>query len=128
MPYRLQNCWEEIFDVSIPWQMVYELIRKTPDSKLTIFQCILLYKILATNRMLYMGDTNFPALQILPRREQVIRSFFWYCPYVACFWSQVQERLKNCNIYLELTLQIALLGDLKSHCQSINNITFKIFI
>jgi hypothetical protein len=45
-----------------------------------------------------------------------------YCTHVACFWSQVQEGLKNCNIYLELTLQIALLRYLKSHSQSINNI------
>ena len=44
---------------------------------------------------------------------------FWY---VACFWSQVQEWLKNCNICLELTLQIAIMSDLKSHSQSINNI------
>ena len=28
MPYKLQNSWEEIFDVPIPWHMVYELIRK----------------------------------------------------------------------------------------------------
>jgi hypothetical protein len=34
LPYRLQNSWEEILDVSIPWHMVYELIHKTtPDSK-----------------------------------------------------------------------------------------------
>jgi hypothetical protein len=33
----------------------------------------------------------------------------------------VQEWLKHCNIRLELTLQIAILGDFKSHNQSINN-------
>ena len=27
--YRLQNSWEEIFDVPIPWHMVYELTHKT---------------------------------------------------------------------------------------------------
>ena len=26
VPYRLQNSWEEIFDVPIPWYRVYELI------------------------------------------------------------------------------------------------------
>jgi hypothetical protein len=25
VPYRLQNSWEEIFDVPIPWYRVYEL-------------------------------------------------------------------------------------------------------
>ena len=38
LPYELQNSWEDIFDVPIPWHMVYELIRKTtPDSKLRVF-------------------------------------------------------------------------------------------
>jgi hypothetical protein len=27
-PHRLQNKWEEIFDVPIPWHMVYELVQK----------------------------------------------------------------------------------------------------
>ena len=32
VPYRLQNSWEEIFDVQIKWHIVYELTRKTtPD-------------------------------------------------------------------------------------------------
>ena len=51
VPYKLQNSWEEIFDV--PLYVVYELTGKTtPDSKLQIFQFKLLYNILATNRML----------------------------------------------------------------------------
>ena len=29
VPYRLQNSWEEIFDVPIPWYRVYELIYTT---------------------------------------------------------------------------------------------------
>ena len=54
---------------------------------------------------------------------------FWYRPYVASFWIDVQEWLNNCNIYLELTLQITLMGDLKSHSQLINNIHLaKMFI
>ena len=36
--FKLQNSWEEIFDIPIPWHMVYELIRKTtPDAKLQIY-------------------------------------------------------------------------------------------
>ena len=55
VPYKLQNSWEEIFDVPIPWHMVYELIRKTTaDAKLHIFQFKLLYKNLASNSMLYI--------------------------------------------------------------------------
>ena len=73
---------------------------------------------------MYIGDTTILALQILLQRDRIIRSLVMVLPmlYVTCFWSQVQEWLKNCNIYLEVTLQIALLGDLKSHSQLINNI------
>ena len=53
--YRLQNSWKVIFDIPIPWHMVYELIHKTtPDSKLKIVPFTLLYKILATNYILYI--------------------------------------------------------------------------
>ena len=53
LPYRLQNSWEEIFDVPIAWYRVYELINKTTqDSRLRAFQQKLLYRILATNKML----------------------------------------------------------------------------
>jgi hypothetical protein len=124
VPYRLQNSWEEIFDVPIPWHSVYELIRKTtPDSKLRIFQFKLLYKILATNRMLFIwGIQSSQLCRFCCEETESLDHLFWYCPFVACFWTQVQEWLKDCNIYLELTLQIVLLGDLKSHSQSINNI------
>ena len=58
VPCKLQNSWKEIFDVTIPWHMVYELIRKTtPDAKFHIFQFKLLYKILATN---IYGGYNLP--------------------------------------------------------------------
>ena len=124
VPYKLQNSWEEIFDVPIPWHMVYELIRKTtPDSKLRIFQFKLLYKIPATNRMLYIwGIQSSQLCRFCCEEAESLDHLFWYCPHVARFWSQFQEWLKNCNICVELTLQIAILGDLKSHSQSINNI------
>ena len=67
-------------------------------------------------------DTIFPALQIQCGEAESLDHLFWYFSYVARFWSQVQEWLKNCNICLELTLQAAILGDLKSRSQSINNI------
>ena len=53
VPYRLQNSWKEIFDVPIPWHMVYEMIHKTmADSKHRSFLFKLLYNISATNEML----------------------------------------------------------------------------
>ena len=53
VPHRLQNSCEEIFDVPILWYRVYELIYKTmQDSRLCAFQLKLLYRFLATNKML----------------------------------------------------------------------------
>ena len=77
VPYKLQNSWEENFEVPIPWHMVYELTRKaTSDSKLWIVQFKLLYRILATNIMLFIwGMQTFPALQILLWRDRFIRLF-----------------------------------------------------
>ena len=124
VPYKLQNSWEEIFDVPNPRHIVYEQTHKTmPDSKLHIFHFKFPYKIIATNRMLYIwGIQSSQLCKLCCEDPESLDHLFWYCPYVARFWSQVQEWLKNCNIYLELTLQIAILGDLTSHSQSINSI------
>ena len=105
-------------------QMVYELIWKTtPDSKHRIVLFKSLYNVLATNRMLYIwGIQQSQPCQFCCEETESLEHLFWYCAYVACFWSQVQEWLKNCNIYPELTLQIAILGDLKSHSHTNNNI------
>ena len=67
VPYRLINGWEEMFDVPIPWYRVYELIYKTTqDSRLCALQLKLLYRILATNKMLNIwGIQLIEALQIL---------------------------------------------------------------
>ena len=60
-----------------------------------------------------------------------IDHLFWYCPRVACFWSQVQEWLKMHSIDLKLTQEIVLLGDLERPGQSITIILIlllKVFI
>ena len=51
-----------------------------------------------------------------------IEHLFWYCPQVACFWSQVQEWLKMHSSDLILTLEIVLLEYLERPGQSITNI------
>ena len=53
VPCWLQNSWEEMFDVLIPWYRVYELIYKTTqDSRLRAFQLKWLYGNLAIDKML----------------------------------------------------------------------------
>ena len=105
------------------WQLCHINGKIMPDAKLHIFQLKLLYNILATNIMLYVwGIQSSQLCRFCCEEAESLDHLFWYCPYVARFWSQVQEWLKNCNICLELTLQSAILGDLKSHSQSISNI------
>ena len=133
VPYRLQNSWEEIFDVPIPWYRVYELIYKNmQDSRLCAFQLKLLYRILATNKMLNIWDIKSSKLcRFCCEDTESIDHLLWYCPQVACFWSQVQGWLKMHSIDLKLTLEILLLGDLERPCQSITNILIllvKVFI
>ena len=114
---RLQNSWEEMFDVPIPWYRVYELIYKTTqDSRLCAFQTLCFSSQLFT---FCFEDT------------ESIDHLFWYCPQVACFWSQVQEWLKMHSIDLKLTLELVVLGDLERPGQSITDILIllvKVFI
>ena len=131
--YRLQNSWEEIFDVLIPWYRVYELIYKTmQDSRLRAFQLKWFYRILATNKMLNIwGIKSSKLCRFGCEDTESIDHLFWYCSQVACFWSQVQEWLKIHSIDLKLTLEIVLLGDLERPGQSITNILIllvKVFI
>ncbi|CDQ89851.1 unnamed protein product [Oncorhynchus mykiss] len=80
----VQNSWEEMFDVPIPWHMVYEIIGKmTPDSKLRIFQFKLLYKILENNRMLYIWGIHPSQLcRFCCEETESLHNLFWYCPHV----------------------------------------------
>ena len=120
VPYRLQNSRQEIFDVPIPW---YELIYKTTqDSRLRAFQLKLLYRILATNKMLNIWGLKSTNLsRFCCEDTESIDHLFWYCPQVACFWSQVQEWLKMHSIDLKFILEIVLFEDLERPGQSITN-------
>ena len=100
-----------------------DICKIMPDSKHIMFPFKLSYRILAKHRMLFIwGIQSSQLCRFYCEEAESLDHLFCYCPYVARFWSQVQERLKNYNIYLEITLQTAILGDLKSHSQSINNI------
>ena len=102
------------------------------DSRRRAFQLKLLYRILATNTMLNIwGIKSLKLCRFCCEDTESTDHLFWYCPQVACFWSQVQEWLKMHNIDLKLTLEIILLGDLERPCQSITNILIlleKVFI
>jgi hypothetical protein len=81
--------------------MVYELIRKTmPGSKLQIFQFELLYKILATNRMLYIwgGIQSSQLCRFCCKEAETLDHLFWCCPLCSSFLvtgSGMAEELQN---------------------------------
>lgn len=61
-----------------------------------------------------------------------IDHLFWYCPSVACFWSQVQELfIQNVCVQMDLQTIGLLLGDLKNQDQPMGNMIIlfgKVFI
>jgi hypothetical protein len=78
VPYRLQNCCEEIVDVPLPWHMVYELIQH--------FQLKLRYNIFTTNRMLYIwGIQPSQLCKLCCKETESLDNLFWYCPYICIF-------------------------------------------
>jgi hypothetical protein len=128
VPYRLQNSWEEIFNVPIPWYRVYELIHKTTqDSRLRAFQLKLLYRILATKMLNIWGKNSSKRCRFCCEDTESMDHLFWYCPQ-ACFWSQVQEWLKMHSIDLKLTIEIVLLGDLEISITNKLILLVKVFI
>jgi uncharacterized protein YfaT (DUF1175 family) len=64
--YRLQNKWDEISDVPIPWDMVYELIQKNKHSiqRLELFNLNDYTKLFQPTEgyKKYMGHTKISAL------------------------------------------------------------------
>ena len=78
-------------------------------SRLCAFQLRLLYRIHQQN-VEYLVHTISPWKCCFEDTESTDH-LSWYCPQVACFWSQVQKWLKINSIDLKLTLEIVLLGD-----------------
>ena len=112
--------------------MVYEQVQnKTRDSTLTSFSIDIIIQFLPRTEY-YSLIRQSHLCRFCCKETESIDHLFWYCTYAACFWSQVQEWLKeNHNMQLKWTLQIAVLGNVESHSQSKNNIMIlavKVFI
>lgn len=84
------------------------------------FQLNVLYRILATRRMLKIwGIERTNECRFCVEETEDLSHLFWYCPHVVCFWNGVQNWLLNCNISSYIDIQTVLLGDLKEY-----NLTF----
>ena len=70
VPYRLQNRWEEIFDVPIPWHMVYELVRNKEILDSTEFFDLNYIKFLSsTERYIYGAYNNLSSVDFAAKRQ-----------------------------------------------------------
>ena len=133
IPYRIHSKWENLFDVPIPWNQVFNLIYKTTlDSYSRYFQFKLIYNYLATKKMLNVwGIEQTNLCRFCEEEIESSPHLFWYCSTVALFWSNVQKLFSDNNKTLTLDIFRIIMGDLEGENRTINNkvILFgKIFI
>ena len=87
MEHKSVEKWNNQY-TNLNWKKIYNKVYKTSvDVKLRWFQMRLLYRILPTNRLLYIkhikdnGFCNFCNVE-----EQNLDHLFWDCPFVELFW------------------------------------------
>ena len=102
VPYRLQNSWEEIYDVPIPWLMNWHT-KWLRIQNLKFFNLSHHTKLLQpiTKKYIYppyITYTTIPTLQMLLKRDRIIRSFVLLLSMCSLFLvagSGMAEELQN---------------------------------
>ena len=84
--------WNNQYD-NLNWAKIYWKCNKTSaDVKLKWFQLRLLYRILPTNRLLYIKNIKENSVcNFCNHDEQTIYHLFWECPIVQQFWNDVNQ-------------------------------------
>ena len=87
------NKWNAIFD-NLDWNKIYCKCNKiSSDVKLKWFQMRLLYRILPTNRFLYVKKiTDYEHCNFCITAVQTIQHLFWDCPFVRMFWRSLENQ------------------------------------
>ena len=117
----------------IPWKQLFRTIYKTTiDSYSRIFQLKIFYKIIATKKKLYCCNiAQSPVCRFCNDEEEDQMHLFFYCPYVASFWTSIQNWLKPLNICFKFVPLNVIFGDPDENCPQIMNTIIllgKIFI
>lgn len=84
------------------------------------FQYKLIYKFLATKKMLNIWGIDPSPLCRFYQEVESVEHLFWHCPFVALFWTKVQEWISSHDVNLQLDLFTVLLGDISKHSHAIH--------
>ena len=92
--------WNGIFD-NLGWNKIFHLCHKTTvDCQLKWFQLRLIYRVLPTNRYLFLRKTVESAnCSFCADDEETINHLMWRC-HINRFWQDLQEMLANCCSHL----------------------------
>jgi hypothetical protein len=85
------------FYANLNWVQIFGACQKTTnDSKLKWFQLRLIYRILPTNRYLFlMKLVDSPLCAFCQNDEETIVHLFWQCRFVDTFWRELEQCLTD---------------------------------
>ena len=132
-PHRLCTVWEDEFNTPILWRHYFRNIYNTTiDSYSRIFQIKTFYKIIATRK--HLAICNFITCSLCrfcDDEDEDLMHLFYFCPFVALFWTSVQKWLKEFKIEIDICPMNIILGSLESNSKEVENtiiVVAKIFI
>ena len=111
--------WETVFQEEIQWENIFtEVIKTTTDPQLKWFQIRTIYRLIPTNRFLYLRKIkDNPSCTFGCNEEETITHLLYQCPIVYQFWNQVLTWVKsnctNCDT-LSFSEQLVIFG-IKRH-------------
>ena len=98
--------WNLIFN-NIQWKNVFEKCQKTTiDCKLRWLQYRIIYRVVPTNRYLFIRKIKDESICEMCRKdEEDLKHMFYSCEFVSKFWDDLRKLLvDNCNHIVNLTL------------------------
>ena len=122
-PHTICSYWEDEFNTLIPWKQFFRSLYKTIDSYSRIFQLKIFYKITATKKQLTRFNILQPSLcRFCNEEEEDQLHLFFYCPYVANLWTEIQNWLGPLDISFEYTPLIIVLGVIHENSPQVLNL------
>ena len=109
--------WNNIF-ANIDWKIVFEKCHKTTiDCKLKWLQLRIIYRVIPTNRFLFIRKIKEDSVcEMCNTEEEDLKHMFYTCPFIKTFWDDLQTRLiQNCDniINLQFSEELVFFGTKK---------------